>query len=360
MRATLLIILSLGISLPHLQSQSVRVTSALLVSGSGSNYNNEEGIRILQGIKPDVVLIQQFVYTTNTYANFTTSVLGSGAEFFRGSGTIPTGILSRYPIVLRGEWTDPTQTNRTFSWAKIDIPGDKFLWAVSVHFATVLASRNAEAIELVSKIRANIPDNDYLVIGGNFNCENRSEAIFTTLSAVISIPANFPVDQASNGNTNLNRTKPYDNLLFDADLQAASTPTVIGANSFSGGLILDTRSYTPLSEFAPALVTDSSAHSHLAVTRDFSSPMPIRITATNFSLTPFPLGQITFTSQIGQTYQVEASSLLSPGSWQELGVINAASGTFTTFQVVPSNPAPGQIVDSQLGTAVRRFYRIVR
>jgi hypothetical protein len=361
MRLIFPIAIFLGLLSSDIHAQSVRIASALLTSGNSMNYDDGEGIRVLKGIDADVVLIQQFVYTANTYSNFATSTLGSGTQFFRGTGSIPTGILSRYPIVQSGEWTDPTLSNRTFSWAKIDIPGDKFLWAVSVHFSTVETSRNLEASELVSKIHANIPTSDYLVVGGDFNCETHTEALFSTLAAEVTIPANFPVDQANDPSTNAPRTKPYDNILFDADLQGLETPTVVGTNSFPSGLVLDTRTYTPLADFAPAQVADSAAHTHLAVLRDFDlAATPIRITAASFSMKPSPLGQVTFTSQPGLTYGVQASFTLSAGSWQEIGSITASAGPSTTFQVVPSSPASGQLVDPQLGTAPKRFYRLYR
>lgn len=360
MRAILLTIAVFTLFATHIQAQQIRIASALLTSGNGSNYNNGEGIRIIQGIDADVVLIQQFVYTSGSYQDFTTITLGSGSEFYRGSGQIPTGILSRYPIVLSGEWVDPNTPNRTFSWAKIDIPGEKFLWAVSIHLTTVSASnRNSSATSLISQIQANIPASDYLVVGGSFNCDTRSEPLFATLSAVVTIPANFPVDQAGNSNTNSNRNRPYDNLLFDADLQLLAAPTAAGANSFPAGLVLDTRLYTPLADFAPALLSDSIATDRMAVLRDVSlGGSPIRVTNSSFSFTPSPSGQITFTSQPGLTYWVQASSTLAAGSWQGIGGITAPIGSSTSFQIVPANPAPGQVADPQLGAAPKRFYRI--
>src|SRR5215217_6412006 len=104
MRLVILATAFLGVLSVHAPAQTVRIASALLTSGPNSNYNGGEGLRVLQGIDADVVLIQQFVYTSGTYAAFATAALGTGAEFYRGSGQIPTGILSRYPIVQSGEW----------------------------------------------------------------------------------------------------------------------------------------------------------------------------------------------------------------------------------------------------------------
>ena len=70
------------------------------------------------------------------------------------------------------------------------------------------------------------------------------------------------------------RTKPYDWILADPDLNALMVPAVFGVNSFPAGLVLDTRVYTPLTDVAPALVTDSAASGmqHMAVTKDYFVP----------------------------------------------------------------------------------------
>jgi len=341
-------------------AQNLRIVSAQLTSGNFSDYNSGHGIRVLQGIKADIVLIQQFNYTAGTYASFATTTLGPGTVYYRGTGEIPTGILSRYPIVDAGEWTDPEIANRAFSWAKIGLPGGKFLWAVSVQLSTNASDRDVSATALVSRIQANIPASDYLVIGGNFNCNTRTEALFTTLGSVVTVPANFPVDQAGNSNTNSPRTRPYDNILFNAGLQAIATPTVVGNNSFPAGLVFDTRVYTPLADFAPAQVTDSTALNRMAVLRDVNLGSTIRILSSSFSPAPSASGNITFTSQTGVTYSVQASSTLLADSWQGIGNITAPAGASTSVQIVPSSPGPAQVADPQLGVAPKRFYRIQR
>ena len=52
-----------------------------------------------------------------------------------GSGDIPNGIISRYPIVASGSWVDTVQSqpNRGFAWAQIALPGTNDLYVVSVH-----------------------------------------------------------------------------------------------------------------------------------------------------------------------------------------------------------------------------------
>jgi endonuclease/exonuclease/phosphatase family metal-dependent hydrolase len=255
----------------------VRLMAANISTGNLQSYDPGEGIRIFQGIKPDVVMIQEFNYGDNSATairSFVNTAFGSTFSYYReGGAQIPNGIISRWPIIASGEWDDTQVTNRDFAWARIDIPGTKDLWVVSVHLLTTSSSvRNTEATNLATFIKANIPTTDYLAIGGDFNSDTRSEACLTTLSSVASESSPYPADRNGNGNTNASRAKPYDHVLVDSDLRAIQTATVIGASSFSGGLVVDTRVYSPISDISPALSTDSGATNmqHMAVVRDFT------------------------------------------------------------------------------------------
>jgi hypothetical protein len=50
----------------------------------------------------------------------------------------------------------------------------------------------------------------------------------------------------------------------------------LGDQSFPAGLVIDTRIHKPISDLAPALVTDSEAPNmqHMGVIRDFLLPAP--------------------------------------------------------------------------------------
>ncbi len=64
------------------------------------------------------------------------------------------------------------------------MPGPKDLWVVSVHLLTASSCvRNTEATNLVNFIKANVPAADYLVVGGDFNTDSRSEACLLHLLA---------------------------------------------------------------------------------------------------------------------------------------------------------------------------------
>jgi hypothetical protein len=131
------------------------------------------GIRIFQGMHPDVVMIQEFNYGNNSdtaIRQFVNTAFGPSFSYYREVGAqIPNGVISRWPIIAAGEWDDTQVDNRDFAWARIDVPGPKDLWVVSVHLLTSSASvRNTEAANLVSLINANVPAGDYLAIGGDF------------------------------------------------------------------------------------------------------------------------------------------------------------------------------------------------
>ena len=156
---------------------NVRVVAANLTSGNQQSYSpdnethtNDEGAgaRILKGLKPDVVLIQEFNTEIGTQ-QWATETFGADSEFAKEDGLgIPNGIVSRFPIVAEGEWDDPTQSNRDFAWAKIRLPNGRNLWAVSVHLKAggERETRERQAEELVRRIRANIPAEDYVVAWG--------------------------------------------------------------------------------------------------------------------------------------------------------------------------------------------------
>ncbi|WP_083682281.1 pre-peptidase C-terminal domain-containing protein [Archangium sp. Cb G35] len=257
----------------------LRVMAANITSGNAQSYDPGHGTRIFQGTRPDVVAIQEFNYGNNSATairSFVDTAFGSNFYYYRETGAqIPNGIISRYPIIASGEWTDTQVSNRDFAWARIDIPGPKDLWVVSVHLLTSGSGvRNTEAGNLVNYIKANVPAGDYLVIAGDFNTDSRSESCFGTFSQVVTTSGPHPVDRNGREGTNASRSKPYDNVLVDSDLVAYQTATVIGSSTFAAGTVIDTRVYSPLSEISPAQQGDSGSTNmqHMAVIKDFLLP----------------------------------------------------------------------------------------
>ncbi len=264
----------------------LRAAAANLTSGNCQSWNPGPGARILQGLAPDVVMIQEF----NTYAKAPS--LGcpdtdladipvlverlfpdAGYSWARGAtGRIPNGVLSRWPIVASGDWADPRVTDRDFTWAQVDLPGPRDLWVVSVHLLTSSASeRTLEGNALKAQLDALVPRGDFLLVGGDFNTTNTNENVFSALEPRVVSGGEVPVDQRGNPGTNANRNKPYDQVLASPCLAASQVPVVIGAQSFDAGLVFDSRVYTPLADVAPVLATDSDAPNmqHMAVVKDF-------------------------------------------------------------------------------------------
>lgn len=256
----------------------IRLAAANLTS-SGQKYG-DPGIRILRGIKADVVMLQEMNYLTSADADiraFVTAAFGAQYEYVRGpQAEIPNGIASRFPIRASGSWLDTEVGNRTFVWARIDIPGPTDLYAISVHFLTSgSAKRDVEAKLVVDQVRANVPSGAWVALGGDFNTDNRAEPAVGSLSPVFATGAPYPVDGIGNGNTSANRSKPYDWVLVDRALDTCKVPSVVGTSTFLSGMVVDTRVHAPLSDIAPALATDSEASEmqHMAVVRDFVVPV---------------------------------------------------------------------------------------
>jgi endonuclease/exonuclease/phosphatase family metal-dependent hydrolase len=258
---------------------TIRIVAANTTSGSGQSYQ-DPGIRIFQGLDPDIALVQEMNYGNNSaeaLAELVSRAFGPDFHYYREpvSG-IPNGIVSRYPIIAAGQWDQPEMTNREFVWARIDVPGPVDLWAVSIHLkaGSEAARRRVEARALADAIRAAVPAGDYLVIGGDLNTSSRTEGCLTELSTVVGTGAPWPHDQAGDGDTNAGRSSPYDWVLFDADLAARAIPVEVGPNVHANGLVFDSRVYTPLTAVAPVLASDSDAPSmqHMAVVRDVALP----------------------------------------------------------------------------------------
>ena len=259
---------------PTGSSVHIRVMAANLTSGTQQSYE-DPGIRIFQGLAPDVVLIQEFKYAAGPLRSLVDTAFGTSYDFYVETrmGGIPNGVVSRYPIKQSGAWVDTNVPDRAFVYACIDVPGPVDLWAVSLHLLTTGATqRDAEAKELVPAVMATIPKGDYLVLGGDFNTDTTDEAVITDLSSVVVTSFARPSDQTGNAFTSINRNRPHDWVLAGPSLHARAIPTTIGASSYANGLVFDSRVYTPLSEVAPVMVGDSAATGmqHMPVIRDFA------------------------------------------------------------------------------------------
>jgi len=256
-------------------STSVRIMSANL-NGDAQTYQ-PFALRIFQGLKPDVVAIQEFNYNNNTPADFRSmldTAFGTNFVYFREANSgysIPNGIISRYPIVNFGSWPDAEQSqpNRGFAWAQIDLPGTNDLYIVSVHLLTSTATaRGNEAAALKSLIQANFPAGAWVVVAGDFNTDSRTESAMVTFDTFLSDNP-IPADNNGNSFTSQNRNHPHDYVLPSFSMTNSETASVFPSHSFASGLVFDSTVYTPLSDVVPVQFGDSTNAQHMGVIKDF-------------------------------------------------------------------------------------------
>jgi endonuclease/exonuclease/phosphatase family metal-dependent hydrolase len=345
--------------------ERLRIMAANTSSGNFQSYpESGPGARIFQAIAPDVVLIQEWnVNSTRNGPNdadalrgWVDEIFGADFHFFRepGGQSIPNGVISRFPIRESGEWDDTKVGDRDFAWSRIDIPGEQDLWVVSVHLSTMAGKRGDQARALVDTIRRHgVPDEDFLVIGGDFNTDRRNEAVPTTLRALVDTMAPYPHDggDPEDGDTNANRNKPYDWLLADGELTMLEIPLEIGEMSFPDGLVFDSRKFTQQEldqNFPPVRRNDSGATNmqHMAVVRDFrlagggpdedflidpasidfgisSASETPRLAAVNIEVRrPVALTAVVFDGEnAGEFMLVEPDLRRGPASFEENGVL---------------------------------------
>ncbi|HWC58547.1 MAG TPA: immunoglobulin domain-containing protein, partial [Verrucomicrobiae bacterium] len=333
----------------------VRIMSANL-NGDSQTYE-PFALRIFQGLKPDVVAIQEFNYSNNTPADFRSMVdtaFGTNFVYFRESNSgysIPNGIISRYPIVNAGSWADAEQSqpNRGFAWAEIDLPGTNELYIVSVHLLTSSATaRGNEAAALKSLIQANFPAGAWIVVAGDFNTDSRTESAMDTFDSFLS---DYPIPVDNNGNsfTSQNRNHPHDYVLPSFSFTNIETASVFPSHSFPNGLVFDSGVYTPLSDVSPVLVGDSANAQHMAVIKDFlvsgtdSSTNPPSIGSQPFNRT-VPVGSnVLFSvsasgaSPLSYQWYFNTNTLISGAVSSTITVTNAQLTNAGTYSVIVTN-----------------------
>ena len=250
---------------------------------SGVNQEYEDpGERILQALCPDVALLQEFLMTNGvTYRAWVNEHFGSNFYYFVEStngdsaAAIPNGIVSRWPITASNEWEDVNLSNRDFAWAKIDLPGTRDLYAVSVHLKADSGSesdRTAQARVLTNNVTTNgWLTNGYVVIGGDFNLQNRSETALSVLTSKVVSDAHQPADQFNDKETNSGRDNPYDLVLPSTNLNARHRAFSCYGYTFTNGMVFDTRITWANDVPPPALTNDSGATNmqHMAVVKVF-------------------------------------------------------------------------------------------
>ncbi|MBS1959170.1 MAG: endonuclease/exonuclease/phosphatase family protein [Bdellovibrionales bacterium] len=275
------------------ETTHIRVMTSNLTTGNHQNYDNGEGIRIMKGLKADVILVQEFNYKSDSEKDIKDMVAQIGPEFSyyresEDSDKIPNGIISRFPILQSGEWADENNPDRDFAWAKLDVPGAKKLWAISVHLksstgAANAARRMAQTKALKRYIADNIPESDYVVLGGDFNVVRRDDAIIKEFADVL-YEDGTPTDSDGASVTNMSRKNNYDWILNDKDIAGYQVPvrfkTLVDEadielqNTYSKGLVFDSTNFPVLDRVEPVQKEDSRANGmqHLTVVKDYEIP----------------------------------------------------------------------------------------
>lgn len=319
----------------------IRVMAANL-NGDSQRYE-AFAVRIFQGLRPDIVAIQEFNVGNNSAAEirqFVDTAFGSGFHFFREAGAqIPNGVISRWPILAAGEWTDPQVANRDFVWARLDIPGPHDLYVVSVHLHSGggPSSRKLEADALKGRITATFPSGANVVLAGDFNLDSRTEAALTVFKTFL-VDDPVPADGGGDPDTNNGRNKPYDYILTSANWWTNFVPTRMGEGgpTFPNGLVFDSRRFTPLSAVAPVLAADSGNAQHMAVVKDFRVTFTvtnlIELTAPRLSLVNEALR---WQAPAGLNWRIEFTTNFA--NWNPFG---QATSTTTNYSFTPGGALP--------------------
>ena len=332
-----------------------------LSSGNFQRYETP-GLNILGGLKPDIVAIQEFnvsnsfgINTAAALSNMVATTFGTNFVYFRESGySIPNGIISRYQMFTNGSWIDSDTgvNDRGFAWAGIRIPGSNDLYVVSVHLkassgSTNPARRAAQVAELKALISTNFPPNAWVIVAGDMNIYDESEAAVSTFATFLS-DAPVPADQNGNQNTNAGRSERYDRVLLSFSMTNTLTPVVMPSRTYLNGLVFDSRIYTSLTDVPPVVLGDSgvSGMQHMGVVKDIkitlasSNPPAIPPILSNAILNGSEF-QFLLSGSTGSNYIIQAATDLSLSNWISLR----------------TNTAPFTFVESNVFTLPQRFYR---
>jgi endonuclease/exonuclease/phosphatase family metal-dependent hydrolase len=323
------------------------VTFRVMAANLNGNLQSYQpfALRILQGLQPDVLAIQEFNYGNNTSNDFRAMLdgtLGTNYVWFRESGySIPNGIISRWPIVASGSWEDVDVgvNDRGFAWAQIKLPSGHTLFVVSVHLKASTGSDNvtrraAEAASVKELIRTNSPAGAFVIVAGDFNLHSPTEGALNTFKTFLS-DSPIPTDAATSGDpdTNQGRDERYDYVLPDFSLATNLVPVVLGGRVFPDGLVFDSRKWfieqlnALHANLQPA---DSGLAQHMAVAKDFR----VSWSVTNLLPVSPPIlslsrDQVVRWTGLGNlAYTIQASTNLARTNWFWIGT---ATSTGTSF-----------------------------
>ncbi len=332
-------------------NDAISIMTANLTSGSPAVYR-DPGQRILRGLKPDICALQEWSVTNaggirgfvdlNFGTNFYYYIEPQATNFFPQ----PNGLVSRWPILAAGEWSDTETVNRDFVWATVDIPGDRNLHVIVVHlyYSGGPDAREREARALTNYIaQAGFPANDYVVLCGDLNTITYGEPCYQVLTNVFS-DSRQPKDQFGDIDTSRNRDQRFDYVLPMPLLNSNHYTVTVSGSNFSEGLVFDTRLWTNgTPPPSPVLVTDSAAtgNAHMAVMKAFSlgrTPPSLRAIGEQHVIARQPLQfSVSATPTDGDVVTLTASNLPGDATFSATNAV----GTFAW-----TNPAPAGIYTS--------------
>ncbi|MGD9875034.1 MAG: lamin tail domain-containing protein [Kiritimatiellia bacterium] len=245
-------------------------------TGPATSYYEPYAERILRGLKPDIACLQEWDYTNGTIAQFVATNFGSSFEYYREEGaTLPSGIVSRWPIVDSGILEDTEIATRDFPWVTLSIPGCAPVHVISVHvkagtLAADIATREIEASIITNFIATTFPTSDYVVVAGDFNLTDRTESSLLIYTNILLKDNHQPADQDDDKTTNVSRDEVYDLILPNGSLNANHATLTVGALSFPEGMVFDSRLWSPPP--SPILTNDSAEVNmvHLALMKRFT------------------------------------------------------------------------------------------
>ncbi|MDD3604760.1 MAG: Calx-beta domain-containing protein [Kiritimatiellae bacterium] len=252
-------------------NDSFTLASANLTT-TGLRYK-DPGNRILAGVRPDIIAIQEFNVTNGSHRAWVDQHLGEDYHYIvETNRSLPNGVISRWPIKDWGQWDDTQLSDREFVWATVDVPGDRDLHVISVHlyYSGGEDAREKEGRALTNYIAtAGWDPEDFFALCGDFNSQFRQEAVVLVLTQMVS-DIHKPADQLGDTDTNQNRDKPYDWVLPGSRLDAKHLPLSLNGESFPEGMVFDTRLWSDPPP--PVLTSDSGAQDmqHMLVMKLFS------------------------------------------------------------------------------------------
>lgn len=265
----------------------MRAVQANLPTGP-KQYYDEDASRIFQGLQPTVATLQEFRLEEDTTENqraYLEQAFGQGIHFFHEPGkrkTRPNLIVSKYGFLETGTIQDPYVDDRDMIYARIDIPGRTKLWVFSVHFVrSDWKKRNKQARLLRDFISEHVTEDDYLLVGGDFNADGWNDGSLEILKPLVTTE-HHPTDSVGNEATNIFGNRVMDFLLPNPRLNSFHQCTKLFRGLAPGeegpvfphGMVMDSKTFIPLRALSPVRRNDSNGpfQQHKAVVKDFLLP----------------------------------------------------------------------------------------